>query len=396
MERTADIEAPRGQELLDAIDCLERWGSDRGWVGSDPYEGLNARRAGRLMRHPLGRRVVIQAVKRSPVDVRPALGIAPTTNAAALGHALSAYSRLDRLGDRRERGIEYLVRTIREQRTPGYEEPCWNYPFDVESRVFFYPSTTPNTISTVFVALGLLDAYEATGDRELLETAEGSGDFFLNHVPQTPAGDGAFFGYFPGDRTPIHNANALVCGLLGRLAAATGRNDFRDAAEAGLRYTLDHQRPEGSWPYGETPNLGWVDGFHTGYVLDSLQRCFDVLDSDELRAAHRRGIDFYAERLFLADGTPKYFEDRVHPIDAQSVAQGIATFALAARIEPGWLDSAQRVCRYALSRMRRPDGAFVFQRGRVWVNRAPHMRWVQAPMFDALALLEATASVDVL
>jgi hypothetical protein len=40
--------------------------------------------------------------------------------------------------------------------------------------------------------------------------------------------------------------------------------------------------------------------------------------------------------------------------------------------------------------MRRSDGAFHFQRQRRFVNRAPHVRWVQAPMLSALVtLLEA-------
>ena len=39
----------------------------------------------------------------------------------------------------------------------------------------------------------------------------------------TEAGDGAYFGYFPGDRTPIHNASLLIAGFLARLHGARPR-----------------------------------------------------------------------------------------------------------------------------------------------------------------------------
>jgi hypothetical protein len=367
---------------------LESWGCEREWVGTDPYEGLNARRLEWLKRTPLGRRMLIQLVKRSPLDLRRALAIEPEANPAALAHVLAAYCRSDWLPEeaRRQRA-ERIVGRLASLRSPDFAEPCWAYPFDVESRVFFYPHTTPNTIATAFAALALLDADEALGARSALALAEESGDFFLRHVPQTGAGEGAFFGYFPGDSTPIHNANLLACRLLARLAGRTGRDDLRDAARRGVRFALARQRSDGSWPYGERPNLGWVDNFHTGYVLDSLLGCMSTLDEPTLADAYERGLRFYRERLFLADGTPRYLPGRLYPIDTQCVAQGIATFARAARHEPRWLEWAWRVYERGVERMRRPDGTFAFQRRRLWVNRAAHMRWAEAPMLDAMTVL---------
>ena len=41
------------------------------------------------------------------------------------------------------------------------------------------------------------------------------------------------------------------------------------------------------------------------------------------------------------------------------------------------------------------DGAFMFQRRRYWVNPAPHVRWVMAPMMLALTyLLQLTSKED--
>jgi hypothetical protein len=333
---------------------------------------------------------VTQAVKRSPVDVRRLLGIRPAHSAAALAQVVSAYARYRFLPT--EEAPSKLADAISELeglRCAGFEEPCWGYHFDVQTRVFFYPKGAPNSIATSFAGLGLLDAYEVTGDQRLLQLAEGAGDFFLRHVPQTEDHQGAYFGYLVGDRTPVHNANLLVCSLLARLAGHLGRDDFRDAARAGVAFAVARQRADGSWPYGERPNLGWVDGFHTGYVLESLLVCQAAgLDGD--KPVIERGLDYYRQHLFDDDGTPKYYESSVYPIDAQCAAQGVQTFARAAAIGSQHTGFAWAIFEFARARLLRTDGAFIFQRRRFWKNRTPHVRWVAAPMLLAMTHLFGT------
>jgi hypothetical protein len=223
----------------------------------------------------------------------------------------------------------------------------------------------------------------------MLELAAGTGEFFLRHVPQTGAAAGAFFGYLAGDRTPIHNANMLACALLARLSPHL--DGAEEAARTGVEYTLARQRPDGSWPYGELPHLDWVDNFHTGYVLECLIACADAGVDGGTEEAIESGLDYYRSELFLPDGTPKYRPDSVYPIDSQCVAQGIQTFALASRRLPGALEHAHTVYQWARATMRRRDGAFAFQRRRLWINQTPHVRWTVAPMLLALArLLRAT------
>jgi hypothetical protein len=303
---------------------------------------------------------------------------------------LSAHVRLGQPADHLAARAAPLVRRLEALRAGG-PEPAWGYHFDVETRFFFYPRGSPNTIATALVGLALLDAHEALGDLHLLELAAGAGEFFLARVPQTDAPGGAYFGYLPNDRTPIHNANLLAAALLAAAGQRADRRDFLDAARAAVDYALAHQRADGSWPYAETPHGRWIDGLHTGYVLDSLARCASLAGEPRLRGAYHRGLAFYSERLFRRDGTPKYLVDSVYPIDSQYVAQGIRTFSLASRVDGRWLDRAWRVHDFAMARMARPDGAFVFQRQRLWTNAAPHIRWVEAPMLEALAQLWAAA-----
>ncbi|MGZ8795099.1 MAG: hypothetical protein ACXW0F_10730 [Gaiellaceae bacterium] len=383
---------PDAATLGETLAALERWGTKRQWLGADPYEGLNARRVPVVRRSAFGRRVLVQLVKRSPVDLRRPLGIAPEYNAVGVANVVSAYARATFLPEpeRREK-LERMLAILRRLRLEGFSRPCWGYHFDVETRVFFYPRTRPNTIATAFAGQALLDAFDATGDSELLAEAKAVGDFFLEKIGMTETEDEGYFGYFIGDRTPIHNANMLVCALLARLLRHGAAEEVRRACLASLGYCVRRQREDGSWPYGEVRGLEWVDGFHTGYVLDALLECEHADVDRSATEALDRGLAFYAHRLFLPDGTPKYYADATYPIDAQCVAQAIQTFALAASTGRSYSDDAWRVFAYAHRHMRRDDGAFVFQRRRHWRNATPHIRWVQAPMFLALAHLRALA-----
>lgn len=370
-------------ELAEAIRRLESWGSERGWLGPDPYEGLNATRPKMLKRSVLGRRILTQAVKRSPVDLRRPLGIPRAPSAAALGHVASAYA----LGAADDEKLGAILERLLELRCEGFEGLSWGYPFDVQTRVFFYPRGDPNTIATSFAGGALIDAYARTGDVRWRQRAADVARYFVEAVPQTETAAGAFFGYLVGDRTPIHNANLLVCALLARLARLLDRPDLAERAAAGVRFTIAHQRADGSWLYGEGPGLDWVDNFHTGYVLESLIRCREAGLDEGIGPALERGLAFYRNALFLDDGTPKYNPGSRYPIDTQCAAQAIQTFALASRQSPEYLESARLAFGFAMRRMQRGDGAFVFQRRRLWVNRTPHIRWCQAPMLHAMAHL---------
>jgi hypothetical protein len=379
-----------------AASALERWGSARGWCGTDPYDALNARRLPPIARRsPLALRVVTQAVKRSPLDLRPLLGIPDGLSAATLAHVISAYARGGFLDD--EEGHAKLrdcIRALDALRCTTFPEPCWGYHFDVQTRVFFYPRTNPNTIATAFAGLGLLDAYELCGIDAALEPAIGTGDFFIRRVPQTQTESGAYFGYLPGDATPIHNANMLVAALLARLARVTARTEFAVAARAAVDYTVTRQRSAGEWPYGETPDLSWIDGFHTGYVLDCLLTCVEAgIGGEGGDEAWRRGLRYYATALIEPDGVPRYSSTSRYPIDGQSVAQALQTLSRAAPFEPRLAERRWAVLEFALNQMTRSDGAIVFQRERHWVNLAAHPRWVQAPMLEALSVLVA-ATLD--
>ena len=194
-----------------------------------------------------------------------------------------------------------------------------------------------------------------------------------------------FFRYIPGDLQVVHNANLLACEVLARASTAVGGDARLEAAvTATLDTTLRAQRDDGSWPYAENEH-GWVDNFHTGYVLEALAACVHLHHGAP--AALEAGHDFWAANMFLPDGRPKYFPDKVRPYDAHNYAQAIPTWLAVSdrRVEAG--ERAEHLAELLVLDLLAPDGYVCVEPRRLLSNTVPYIRWTTAPSFAALAAL---------
>ena len=359
---------------------VRAWGEARYWKGRDPYDALSSPLSGILsLGTPLGRRVLTQVVKRSPVDLRPILRIAPAHNHKAIGLVASAYAALASLGDESARAAarRWLDWLEREQAASG----GWGYHFDVQTRFFAYPAGSPNTIATSFVLQGLLDGAELAGYGTTVAAAERAARFLVDEM-LVEGERGPFFRYVPQDDKLIHNANLLAAAALLRLGRVADDSRYDDVAASAVQTSLAAQRADGSWPYSEWEGNEWVDNFHTGYVLESVAEASEV---DGAAEALERGLAFWEAQLFLETGEPKYYPDRTYPLDAHCYAQAIDTWI--AVPGPARLERAERMAALLVRDMISADGSVVFQRGRVLTNRARFIRWTAAPTFRALARL---------
>src|SRR5215475_7540754 len=83
-----------------SIRKLLRWCRGESWMGYDPYDGLNSPLARWWpMRNRLLRTALTQTVKRSPVNLRPLLGIRKAANPKGLALAARAVLLLARRAD---------------------------------------------------------------------------------------------------------------------------------------------------------------------------------------------------------------------------------------------------------------------------------------------------------
>ena len=139
-----------------------------------------------------------------------------------------------------------------------------------------YRAGNPNVVATAFAGHALLEAGRVEGRRRSERLARRAVALRVPPSRWSRRGGERFFAYYRGQTTPIHNASLLLAALAVRAAATRFAQEYAAAADA-FAFTIARQRPDGSWPYGEGARLGWVDGFHTAYVLEALRQWHTVL-----------------------------------------------------------------------------------------------------------------------
>jgi hypothetical protein len=172
------------------------------------------------------------------------------------------------------------------------------------------------------------------------------------------------------------------------LALAVDRGDrtYRSLADDAIDHTLRSQLPDGSWPYGESSHHRWIDGFHTGYVLEALQLCRRLLGRHDLTSAITRGTEFYLRSFLRSDGVIPYYADGGGPLDVNNFAQMVVTLECV-KPTPDWIALADRTLAAAIRELWRPEReAFVYQRRGRHINRISYPRWTQIWMMYALGL----------
>ncbi len=354
------------------------------YAGYDPYDALNSPLIRRLGAKSKWIRIsATQFLRRCPLNMRPILGIRPGHNPKALGLFLWSYAKLFALEKDYAHldKIDYLLDLLERSKSPGYSGNCWGYNFDWQSRTVLRPKGTPTIVNTSFIGHALLDCYEFTGSTRALEMAVSIKDFILRDLHKTRLDDTFCFSYTPLDRETVHNANFLGASILARLTHYCDDDGLAGAALAGMKYSMQHQREDGSWFYADTDIQRWIDSFHTGFNLQAIRYILDAGLAQEYGPAYHKGVEYYATHFFLGDGMPKYYHERVYPIDIHSPAEAICFFA---REGEPYRDLTERIVHWMLQNMYSGKGFFYFRKGRFVTNRVTYMRWSQAWAFHAL------------
>jgi len=377
------------QSIQESLSGVHRWLEEHHYAGYDPFEGLSSRFRPLTLNTKFGRQVLVQIVRRSPVNLRPLLGIRPTTTTKGMGFLAQGYLRWSQyaadqtLHDKAVSCFGWLT----EHTSDGYSGPCWGNHFDYQTRLYYAPAKTPTAVWSSLVGRAFLDAYETIGDASYLEVARGTCEFILRDLPRTSNCNGCCISYVPHAIAHVHNANCLSAALLARVYQYTKEHELYQVATESFTYTVDRQQSDGSWTYGPQENCAWVDNWHTAYVLDSLQDYARGTGDRRFEEACRRGWDFYRRNFFLADGAPKYYWNGLYPIDIQSASQSIETLCRFHCWDSEALSLAVRVALWTIERMQDEDGHFYFQRHKHFVNRTPTFHWGQATMVSALSFL---------
>lgn len=350
--------------------------------------------------NPIGRRsllaarIFIQIGQRLPINTRAWLGVPKLTSTKAMGFIAKGLIRAGRGSDDEQllpeakRLLDWLLLN----HSRGYSGLAWGNAFDFASRGGYYPKGAPTVVWTSHIGEAFLWAYEITQDERYRDAVVSSGRFVLDDLERHFDENGSCIAYSPGRLNLVHNSNLLGAVALLRAWKLTGDDEYFEVARSAFQWSLNYLRPDGSIAYGVGDQWDWIDNFHTAYVLDCLLEG-RALGGDEIvsESALESSFDFWRSTFFLNDGTPKYYADKVYPSNIQCASQAIETFCRFSPERPELLEMANLVLNWTVDNMSRPDGYFIYSRGRVLKNRLPSLHWGQATMLDALgALLETS------
>lgn len=342
------------------------------------------------------RLVYTQAVMRAPVNLRPLLLVPKEKNPKGIGLFAHAYCNLYELAqnpaDREQ--AQYCLDWLLEHPSPGdYAGPCWGYNFAWQTPGFYVPRHAPNMVVSAVVGQAFVRAFEVFGKQRYLDTARGVIEFIRHDLHALQDENGLrYYSYTPFDDWRVINVSAFAAALMSRVYEHTGESGLIEEAHELTHFVVDKQTDYGAWYYTDPPEKSPLthDNYHTGYILDAVLQYIQTSGDEQWLSSYKRGLEFYAQKLFLNDGTPKFLYDRTYPIDIHGAAQGIISFSWAAQLDPRYREKAIQIARWADKNMQADDGHFYYQRTRFFTKRFSLMRWAQGWMCLALSMLSTS------
>lgn len=384
--------------ITESLDKLQRYIEKENYKGWDPYDALSSP----LFRLPFFRSNKFirfasqQAVKRSPLNLRPLLRIPKGYNPVTLGLMLQGYCYQllqkeipDHVRNDRQKKIEFLVNELERLQSKGFSGACWGYDFDWEARNANIPAFTPTVVATGFITNALFICYSITGNQKAKSLLVSSGNFVLNDLNRTyltepttanqPPTAPFSFSYSPADKQIVYNASMKGVRLLSQVYSITKEEELIETAKKAVEFVIQEQNTDGSWFYSKKDAGKWVDNYHTGYVLDCLDEYRKHSKDNTYDENIKRGYEFYKNNFFEYDGAPKFYNNKKYPIDCTAAAQSILTLT-----RFGNTDIALRVAEYMIKNMQNKAGFFYFRDYGYKKDKTPFMRWSNAWMFTAM------------
>lgn len=382
-------------ELEPIIQQLESHLASSDFIGYDPFDALNSP----LLRLLTGRSrlrgiAFVQLLKRCPINLRPFFRVRRSVNPKGWGLLTATYAQRYQQSDQQEdldqarRFADWLIAHPAE----GYDHACWGYNFDWPNRNAFFPAGTPTGVNTYYIASALLDLHAVSPDARLLDTAVSATRFVQTTLLRCAERNGEWcYSYTPRGETLVHNASLLCAALLARAYALTGDSALADDARGAVSYSLNRQRADGSWWYGEESRNRWIDSYHTGYNLLALADIQRAIPDPQTQKALEMGFRFYLDHFFSPHGDVTYYHDRPYPLDAHAAAHALLTLCTLDKLDPERSRPLlQKVLTRTIENFWNPRrGCFYYLRTRRYTNRIDYTRWVQCWMFRALVHAQA-------
>ena len=369
------------------------WARKRQFRGYSKFDALNSPLLRFLScKSTFLRKAFVFAVSRTPINIRPLLGVQKKQNPKGLALFARSYLNLYELTgneNHKAQANELLALLLTISQKNKFSGHCWGYEHPWQNIAFFIPPYEPNSVVTCAAAEAFLKAYQLFGQQEHLDICRSIARFLLNDLTQIDVGaEMRCSSYDLHSNWRVINVNAFIAAFLAKLHHVAPDNAYKTASQEMMRWVIS-QRTEGcAWYYTDPPQASriTIDNYHTGFVLDSIQDYLEVFDNPEYEQIWEKGLAYYRENLFTADSAPKWMYNRPVPHDIHGAAQGIITFSKAATKQPELRHEAQKILDWTLANLYdATQSQFYYQKTKRWTKRFTLMRWSQAWMCYAIS-----------
>ena len=355
----------------------------------EPFDGLSSPFHIFTFNNHFLDRMLLQSVRRCPINIRQLLLMKQLPSTKGRGYMAGGYLAMYKVTGDESYKNKALVQLdwLDKNKSPKYKDHSWANHFAFAGRGGKYSEHESIIVWTALIGFAYLEAYEMFGEKRHKEIIESIIRWILS-LPREKTGSGTCISYFMPAQSSIHNSNMLGAAFLAHAAKITGNKEAAAVAREGMIYSCIRQQPDGSWWYGEDPKYHWIDNFHTGYNIDSLKHYIEVSCDKEYEPNLKVGFEFFKKNLFESNGMPKYYNNKIYPIDSQCAAQAIETLAGFADHDPEALQLACKVADWWIMNMQDRDGHFYFRLYKSGIkDKTPMLHWAQATTYKGLSLL---------
>lgn len=381
----------KSEKLRATVIKLQEYIERNDYRGYDPYDGLNS---------PLYKLPVLrsnkkirffsqQLIKRSPLNLRKIIFVPKSIDPVTLGLCLQAYTYLqDAIHEHKDEyalAIEKLLNQLYSSKSQTYRNTCWGYGFPWESRYFSLPPYDPTLVATAIIVNALYENYKTNDSERIMNIIIDAGKFVLEDINRSYAENGSFcFSYSPYDNEKIYNASMKGVRILSFIYELTREDMYKETAAKAADFVIKKQNQDGSWFYSDSRHGGWIDNYHTGYILDCLGDFIKLCNpaTNDYTESFKKGSLFYLNNFFQNGTIPKIYDKKIYPVDSTAAAQSIFTL-----IRMDEMETATNVAEWMIDNMQNDDGSFSYRKYKNHTVKTSFMRWSNAWMFAGLSLL---------
>ena len=308
----------------------------------------------------------------------------------AMGFALLAEMTND---DRHYQKAVHFLEELKKSRSPGFQHYCWGYPFDWVTRNGTIPAHTPFITTLPYVYEAFEYMYKIDKNERWLEVMQSIAEHGIQDIQDFEVSPGVFScGYGPyDDKGGVVNASAYRAFMLTCAHLQFSDDRYRKAAEGDIKFVIETQNSDGSWPYAVGDIRDFVDHFHTCFVLKALAKIEQLNSHQGCQNAIHRGVAYYLKHLLDKKGLPKPFSVAprltVYRRELYDYAECINLCLLLRYRNNALQDTLNTVVNDLLTRWIKPGGSFRSRELFLGWDDIPMHRWAQSQIFRSLCFL---------